>query len=658
MSQSKDALLESLRKYEKAYYSGNSIISDEEYDLLKAVYVEQYGEYEFVPDEGITHFTKTKHLYPLKSLDKYQVSDKEGLRKELERLWPVIIEEKFDGLSIEIQFVDGKLKFITRGDGEVGDDVTAQCMQIPGVEYLENLFYSDNVSYRAEILMTHGDFARINKKKEENEEELLSNCRNGASGMLRNKDLAKVEGLTIMLYEDLSSKNTESYDIQSMHDYLGEDIEDTNIRIANIFKPKDVDEAIRYLEELDTHRKLIDYDIDGWVVKCNLNNSLELHGGYTGHHPKNAFAVKGEAKGAWTKIKSITWQVGKEYITPVAELEPVEIDGAIIRRATLHNVSFLKAIGLDFLHYEDKYSSKPLTQVKVIKANDVIPRIIEVKQPTIEESPNGYCNIIISPATCPVCGGITAIKDTESESELLVCTNIECKAKLQKRIEQMCSRDGLNITGMSEGTIKKLLDTFDIEKPSDILNATKEDFLELEGFAERSAQKIYDSIQKAIKEQPINRILYSSAIPLIGKSASKDICEHFSAAELISIFDMDEDKAVKKLLEVKDIGETMAKSLIDNKEAFREMHKHIAKSIDIKTNKSKVENRLIICITGQREPFKTIIEEEGHKVSSSVSKKTDALVNANNEKSSKAIKAQELGIPILKTEEELRNFLK
>ena len=222
----------------------------------------------------------------------------------------------------------------------------------------------------------------------------------------------------------------------------------------------------------------------------------------------------------------------------------------------------------------------------------------------------------------------------------------------------MCSRDGLNITGMSEGTIKKLLDAFDIEKPSDILNATKENFLELEGFAERSAQKIYDSIQKAIKEQPINRILYSSAIPLIGKSASKDICEHFSATELISIFDMDEDKAVKKLLEVKDIGETMAKSLIDNKEAFREMYKHIAKSIDIKTNKSKVENRLIICITGQREPFKTIIEEEGHKVSSSVSKKTDALVNANNEKSSKAIKAQELGIPILKTEEELRNFLK
>ena len=146
MSQSKDALLESLRKYEKAYYSGNSIISDEEYDLLKAVYVEQYGEYEFVPDEGITHFTKTKHLNPLKSLDKYQISDKEGLRKELERLWPVIIEEKFDGLSIEIQFVDGKLTFITRGDGEVGDDVTAQCMQIPRAVYLENLSYSDNVS--------------------------------------------------------------------------------------------------------------------------------------------------------------------------------------------------------------------------------------------------------------------------------------------------------------------------------------------------------------------------------------------------------------------------------------------------------------------------------------------------------------------------------
>ena len=669
----KDEMLTLLRRYEEAYYSGESKVSDEEYDALKAIYVEQYGEYDFVPNEGeVEHFVKTRHLHPLKSLDKYQINDEEGLRKELNRLWPIIIQDKFDGLSIEIQYVDNKLKFITRGDGEIGDDVTAQCMQIKGVEFLADLFTNEEQSFRAEILMTHSDFAKLNKVREEAGEELLSNCRNAASGMLRNKDLSKVEGLTLMLYEDLGSINNETSDLNDMYEILSENIKGTDIRISSYYEPKDIDEAIRYLNELETRRRMIDYDIDGWVVKSNKHNSLKLFGGYTGHHPKNAFAVKGEAKGAWTPIKSITWQVGKESITPVAELEPVEIDGSIISRATLHNVSFLKAIDLTMLEYEDKYGTKPLTQVKVIKANDVIPRIIEVKHhlSKMPESFEGfkpgeianfnignYCNIIHPPTKCPVCGADTAIKDTDSDSEILICTGAECKAKLQARILQMCSRDGLNIAGMSQGTIKKFLDTYDIEKPSDILDATYEDILNLEGFAERSAQKLYDSIQNAIKEQPINKIIYASAIPLVGKSAAKDICEHFSIEEIALIFSVSEKKAIELLLEVKDVGEATAKSLIANKEIIRELHKRIEKSIDIKSNKSKTTNQLTFCITGQREPFKTIIESAGHKVSSSVSKKTSALINANNETSSKATKAKDLGIPVITTEKELRKFL-
>ena len=653
----KDEMLTLLRRYEEAYYSGESKVSDEEYDALKAIYVEQYGEYDFVPNEGeVEHFVKTRHLHPLKSLDKYQINDEEGLRKELNRLWPIIIQDKFDGLSIEIQYVNNQLKFITRGDGEIGDDVTAQCMQIKGVEFLADLFTNEEQSFRAEILMTHSDFAKLNKVREEAGEELLSNCRNAASGMLRNKDLSKVEGLTLMLYEDLGSINNETSDLNDMYEILSENIKGTDIRISSYYEPKDIDEAIRYLNELETRRRMIDYDIDGWVVKSNKHNSLKLFGGYTGHHPKNAFAVKGEAKGAWTPIKSITWQVGKESITPVAELEPVEIDGSIISRATLHNGSFLKAIGLDKI-----YTFGKTTMVKVVKANDVIPRIIEVKheQNRTPSSPIrgiGF-SVVTYPDKCPVCGADTAIKDTDSNSEILICTGAECKAKLQARILQMCSRDGLNIAGMSQGTIKKFLDTYDIEKPSDILDATYEDILNLEGFAERSAQKLYDSIQNAIKEQPINKIIYASAIPLVGKSAAKDICEHFSIEEIALIFSVSEKKAIELLLEVKDVGEATAKSLIANKEIIRELHKRIEKSISIKSNKPKTTNQLTFCITGQREPFKTIIEQAGHKVSSSVSKKTSALINANNETSSKATKAKDLGIPVIKTEKELRKFL-
>lgn len=656
MSLSKEAMLALLKNYEEAYYSGESKVTDEEYDALKSNYVELYGEYDFVPNEGDTElFKKTKHIHPLKSLDKIQITEEEKLRKELARLWPVIIQPKFDGLSIEIA---PGIKFITRGDGEIGDDVSAQCNQINGVEFLENLPFINNHSYRAEILMTHNDFARLNKEKEQNGEELLSNCRNAASGMLRNKDLSKIDGLTIMLYEELGSTNTESYDINSLHDYLDEFIEDTNIEITPYFIPKDIDEAIRYLKELDSYRKLINYDIDGWVVKSNKPNSLELFGGYTGHHPKNAFAVKGEAKGAWTPIKSITWQVGKEYITPVAELEPIEIDGSIISRATLHNVSFLKAIGLTALEYKDKYGANPLTQVKVIKANDVIPRIIEIKSPDLTKYSKGYFCIINPPQKCPICGSSTAIKDTDSDSEILICTGNNCPAKLQKRIEQMCSRDGLNIAGMSEGTVKKFLDAFDIEHPISILNATKEDILDLEGFAEKSADNLYKAIQKAIKEQDVNKVLYASTIPLIGKSASKDICMYYSLNELMNmITNYSKEDFITAICKVKDIGRTMAESFYNNKDDFEALASCIDNIKDIKSDKKNPEKQLIICITGQREPFKTIIEETGHKVSSSVSKKTNALVNANNEQSSKALKAKELNIPIITTEQELRNFL-
>ena len=223
--------------------------------------------------------------------------------------------------------------------------------------------------------------------------------------------------------------------------------------------------------------------------------------------------------------------------------------------------------------------------------------------------------------------------------------------------EMNSSRKSVKVDKKPKNNKKKFLDTYDIEKPSDILDATYEDILNLEGFAERSAQKLYDSIQNAIKEQPINKIIYASAIPLVGKSAAKDICEHFSIEEIALIFSVSEKKAIELLLEVKDVGEATAKSLIANKEIIRELHKRIEKSISIKSNKPKTTNQLTFCITGQREPFKTIIESAGHKVSSSVSKKTSALINANNETSSKATKAKDLGIPVITTEKELRKFL-
>lgn len=642
-------LLALLKKYEEAYYSGESLISDEEYDALKEEYVKQYGEYEFVPNEGNTGFTRVKHLYPLKSLDKIQLSDEDKLRKELERLWPVIIQPKFDGLSIEIQ---PNSKFITRGNGEEGDDVSKQCLQIEGAD----LLLPNETSYRAEILMTHSDFKRLNEQRIANGEEPFSNCRNAAAGMLRNLDLNKIQGLTIMLYENLGSTKSESVDLAYLDDLFEESLEYTDIRITPSYKPFDIDSAIQYLNSLEEYRKLIDYDIDGWVVKSDIENSLEVHGGYTGHHPKNAFAVKGEAKGAWTKLNSITWQVGKENITPVAELEPVEIEGSIISRATLHNVSIMKALGLNKRIIENGD-----TFVKVVKANDVIPKIIATEHRRHEgkDIEDVRWVQIEPPKSCPICNGNTAIKESDSDSEILICTNSLCKAKLQARIEHMASREALDITGLSEGTIIKIMKTFVIENPTDILSLRKEHLLQLEGFAEKSASNLEKSILKAIKEQPINKVLYASSIPLVGKDASNRICKLYTIDELSNILAKPDADAVKDLCKVKGIGKETAQSLVDNKEEFRLMFVAINEVTDVavKDNDSDKE-QLTFCITGPREPFRTIIESAGHKVASTVRKTTKALIASDGELTSvKAKKALELGIPIIKTLEELRELI-
>lgn len=641
-----------LKKYEEAYYSGEPLVSDEEYDVLKEQYVSQYGEYDFVPSEGDTGFKRVKHLYPLKSLDKVQLSDKDKLRKEITRLWPVVIMPKFDGLSIEIQ---PNLKFITRGNGEKGDDVTAQCMQITDIDELKGLKFENNGPLRAEIIMTHSDFNTLNAERETAGLKLYDNCRNTAAGMLRNLDLNKVKGLTVMIYENLGSTSAHSLSIQAIESTIGQDVLDRtdNIRITPVYKPVDIDAALNFLDNLENFRKLIDYDIDGWVVKSDLDNSLEHFGGYTGHHPKNAFSVKGEAKGAWTKINSITWQVGKENITPVAELEPVYIDGSTISRATLHNVSFLKAIGLN-----DIIINGGRTLVKVVKANDVIPKIIKVKREY--DSEEVAIDTVQAPTKCPICGGETAIKDSDSDSEILICTNEDCSAKIQAKAELMASRDALDITGLSEGTIAKILDTYEVNSHEEILSITKEHLLALDGFAEKSAQSLYDAIQKAIKKQSIDKVLYASAIPLIGKSTAKDICKVYTIEELSNILAKSDTDAVKDLCKIKGIGKETANSLVKHKDKFRLMFVAINEVTDIavKDNNPNKE-QYSICITGQREPFKTIIESAGHKVTSSVSKKTKALIAADGDlTASKAVKAIELKIPIIKTVEELEELLK
>lgn len=644
-----EQLLQLLQQYEQKYYSGESEVSDEEYDAIKDYYVTKFGEYNFVPDEGDTGFIKIQHKYPLKSLSKVQVQQDMLLREHLTKLFPIIIEPKYDGLSIEIQrpsMNSNRIIFVTRGNGEIGDDVTKQCLQISGAKELYKLFDSSEQSFRAEVMMSHSAFETINNRKVVNGEEPLSNCRNAASGMLRNLDLTKIEGLIIMIYEDLSSIKKTSEQVVTLKNKVEKLNLGDSIRVTDFYRPENIENAVEQLNLLEEFRKNIDYDIDGWVVKNDLDNSLELFGGYTGHHPKNAIAVKGIAKGEWTYVKDIVWQVGKQSINPVANLVPVDIDGASISRATVYNLNKLQEMNLDYLEFSE--NSNPLTKVKVVKANDVIPKIIAVEHC---EDNHAIIKQTGIPSKCPACGG-----DVSEENGRLVCLGANCHAKLKARLEQMCSREALNITGMSTGAIDKFYNTFQLNDLTDILQANKEDILELEGYADKSATKLEQAILKARSSQTVDKVLYASAIPLIGKSTAKDICEYYSLQELIAI--LNEETGLPgelELMKIKDIGSETAKSLMNNKNEFFKLLNCIEEIKDIK--KDKPANQLSFCITGQREPFKTIIEQAGHKVTGSISKKTTALINANNEQSTKADKAKLLNIPIIKTETELKEFL-
>lgn len=317
----------------------------------------------------------------------------------------------------------------------------------------------------------------------------------------------------------------------------------------------------------------------------------------------------------------------------------------------------MKALNLNVI-YNDNYHK---TEAYVVKANDVIPRIIKVKHEIAEghDELNGYIHTSVNPpGKCPVCGGLTAIKESDSESEILICTNPKCKAKLHARIVQMASRDGFNIVGLSEGTITKILDTFDVEEPTEILNMNTDEIMMLEGFAEKSANNLYDALQKAKAKQPLDRVLYSAAIPLVGRDASKRICGVYSLKELSDIlYNQNIDEATKTLTAIKNIGKEIATSLFNNRDMLKPFIANIKDIEDIKKEGSSKE-QLSFCITGQREPFKSMIEEAGHKVTGSVSKKTRALIDSSMDISStKAKKALELNIPIIDTVEKLKELL-
>lgn len=622
MSNMNNNLKEYLQELDNAYYNkGEALVSDAEYDSLKTQYLKSINqnEYNYVPGEATSN-SKVTHKYPVLSLDKVQMNDAETLRKRLTEIFPVVIQPKFDGLT-GVYYGDEDI-YVSRGNGKIGDDITIKVKA--GVKGLGE---RQDYIVRGEILMLKSEFESINKERIAKGEEPFKNPRNATAGMLRNDDLSKIKGLYFYAYNILAEEGEMSFEEEMQ-------ILKKNGWITPInYIPETVDDAIEYLTSFN--RNSLDYEIDGLVAKHIGNKKF----GFTAHHPKNSIAIKSEQTGVWSVLESVEWSTGKTgIVAPVANIKPVDILGSTVSRVTLHNIDYINGFSLAIGK-----------EIRVIKANEIIPRIIESKGEGVKT--------IGVPDICPSCGS-----KTEFENNILYCKNPECEAQLSNKIINLASREGLNIEGLSEATVEKMIDY--AKKNNVKLKLTLpfvfqlKDILKLEGFKDKSATKLYNNIQKA-KNPELKNYIYATNIPLLGKSTSEDI-----ANTLLTLDNLVEDckDCFKKTSRIKGIGKELINNLnIYGSAILQEFDEVniVPKSV---VKKKVAENQLTIVITGSfdipRKEIEKIIKDAGHKTSGSVSAKTSILLASEGEESSsKYKKAVSLNTKIINSLDELKKIL-
>ena len=604
--------LKSLIEYhDDLYYNqGAPEISDAEYDALREQLLALDKEsLNYVPGGTTGLFPKFNHTHPITSLGKSNTL--EDMRKKTEPLLPVIISPKMDGLTV-VAYPNGEK--VTRGNGEIGDDISVNFNQVCDID-----FY---MPVRGEAVISKENFDRLNAERIEAGEEPFKNSRNAVAGMLRNKDASKIRYVDFIAFDIIGAISAYSACLQQLTA--------VGFTVVDHWRFETVDEIEEFVLNFD--KDGYHYDLDGIVIKSDIKNSDTIFG-RTGHHPKNAFAYKFKAKGVWTKLLDVTNQVGRTgKVTPVAELAPADLMGSTITRATLHNYSIMEALKL----------SKGC-EVFLIKANDVIPAIIE------SDKYNPLAKFS-APTHCPVC---------ESELELVndqqFCRNVHCETKILGRIQHMAGRDALDIAGLSEQTAIKIIESGKVTEPEDIFELTLDDIKKLPGFAEKSAMNLYQGIQTA-RTASFDRFVYSVGIPLIGRSASKDMAKIYPSYD---DFLNDYKNKFAQLRQVEGFGETMIASLIKNFDLLVAMK---GKMFEVQFTKpaAQASGDYCICVTGTLEKprsyYQGLIESHGQKFVSSITKKTTHLL-VGEKAGSKLKKAEDLGIVILKSEEELLGLI-
>ena len=613
-------------------------------------------------DLGKKGFEQVKHKYPMLSLaNSYSREEIEDWVRKLPSNAEIVCELKYDGLSISLWYENGVLtKALTRGDGQQGDDVIANIKTIPSIPWrIERNDIPAFFELRGEILLPWERFEALNKEREEQEEPLFANPRNAASGTLKLQDPREVarRGLDAYLYYMLGENlpGTTHYERLETAKRWGFHISDA-IKVC-----KNVDEVMAYIAYWDTERKNLPVATDGIVLKVNnLAQQEEL--GFTAKTPRWAIAYKFPAEKQLTLLKEITYQVGRTgVVTPVANLEPVQLSGTIVQRATLHNEDFIRSLDI-----------RPGDRVWVEKGGEIIPKITgrekreeELSTLNSPASINSQLSTFNFTNKCPECG--TPLVRIPGEAAWRCPNESGCPPQIKGKIEHFVSRKAMNIDGLGEETIDLLYQKDLLHNIADIYDLKLEDIAAQERLGEKSAQNMLAGIE-ASKQVPWARVLFALGIRMVGETTAKKI------ARVYNTIDSLQWATAEQLCAIEDVGPQIAENIvayfndIQNLEILDRLRKaglQMALSEEEISNlKSQISNVLqgqSIVISGtfsqhSRDEYKALIEAHGGKNVGSVSKKTSFILAGENMGPEKRKKAEDLGIP-LKTEEEFLEMI-
>lgn len=655
-----DQLREELHLHNYNYYVLNApVISDKEFDdLMRELQELEARHPEYMDENSPTmrvgsdinkNFTQIEHKYPMLSLgNTYSQAEVtefyERVSKALNEDFEICCEMKFDGTSISLTYEHGRLvRAVTRGDGTKGDDVTDNVKTIRSIPLkLHGEGYPDVFEIRGEILMPWVVFEELNRERESREEPLFANPRNAASGTLKLQNSAQV-----------ASRKLDAYLYYLLGDNLPCDGHYENLKEAEKwgFKISDITRKVHSLQEVfdfinywDVERKNLPVATDGIVLKVNsLRQQKNL--GYTAKSPRWAIAYKFQAEQALTRLLKVTYQVGRTgAITPVANLEPVQLSGTVVRRASLHNADIIASLDL---HVGDS--------VYVEKGGEIIPKITGVET-SLRPAGSEKVTFITH---CPECGSPLVRYEDEAAH---YCTNeTQCPPQIKGKIEHFISRRAMNIEGLGPETVDLFYQEGMIHDVADLYQLQSQDIARLERLGEKSTENIMAGLARS-REVPYERVLFALGIRFVGETVAKKIARAFPSIDLLAAATLED------LIQIDEIGTRIAQSILlyfsnkKNRQLVARLKEAGLKMEADEEDRSGYTDNLAgqsIVISGvfqhhSRDEYKALIEKHGGKNVGSISKKTSFILKGDNMGPSKLEKAEKLGIRLVEEDEFLK----